>query len=383
MPVGCVMNAPDLSVTYWNPAAERIFGFTRDEVIGRSPFDTFVPPEDRPKVEEILGRVAAGERNSGASGHVTKDGRRIVCEWHNTPLTDDAGRFVGFLSMCQDVTDRARAEAEREGLIRRLEDQNAEMARFVYTVSHDLKSPLITVKGFLAHLAKAARAGSWDRFDADLDRVARAADKMQQLLDDLLALSRVGRVANPPRDVPVGEAVAEALAQLAGPVAARGVTVVVQPDLPAAHADPARLVEVFANLIGNAVKFLGPQPTPRVEVGFRGSDRAFYVKDNGVGIAPAYHDRVFNLFERLDPRTEGTGVGLAIVKRIVEVHGGRVWVESGGAGQGAAFCFTLPPSRGPVRGPPASGESRQEASTGEEPGGDPHPAEAADSHGRN
>jgi signal transduction histidine kinase len=185
-------------------------------------------------------------------------------------------------------------------------------------------------------------------------------------------------VANPPRDVPVADAVAEALAQLAGPVAQRGVTVVVQPDLSAAHADPARLVEVFANLIGNAVKFLGSQPAPRVEVGFRPSDRAFYVADNGVGIDPAYHDRVFNLFERLDPQAEGTGIGLTIVKRIVEVHGGRIWVESGGAGQGSAFCFTLPPARSPSE----SGESRQEASTGEEPGGDPHPAEAADSHAR-
>ena len=247
--------------------------------------------------------------------------------------------------MAQDITARVRADAERERLIRKLEDQNAELERFVYTVSHDLKSPLITIKGFLGHLGRAARAGQWDRFDTDLGRVGRAADRMQHLLDDLLQLSRVGRVANPPRDVPAADAVAEALQQLAGPIADRGVRVVVDPDLPAVHADPARLTEVFVNLIGNAVKFIGQKSDPCVRIGFRENDRSFFVKDNGIGIEPCYHDRIFNLFERLDPAAEGTGIGLAIVKRIVEVHGGRIWVESAGAGHGTTFCLTLPPAQ--------------------------------------
>ena len=118
------------------------------------------------------------------------------------------------------------------------------------------------------------------------------------------------------------------------------------------------------NLIGNAVKFLGAQPEPRVEVGFRPADRAYYVKDNGIGIDPSYHGRVFALFERLDPKAEGTGVGLAIVKRIIEVHGGRVWVESAGAGSGAAFCFTLPPAR------------QQDATPGDGAAGEGHPSGA-------
>lgn len=223
-----------------------------------------------------------------------------------------------------DVTEPRAAATEKERLIRKLEDQNAELERFVYTVSHDLKSPLITVKGFLGHLGKAARDGNWDRFDADLARVGQAAEKMRHLLDDLLQLSRVGRVANPPRDVSVAAVAAEAVQLLAGPIAARGVGVEVSPNLPEVRADPTRLTEVLVNLIGNAVKFMGNQTRPRVGVGFRAADGAFYVSDNGIGIDPAYHARVFTRFERLDPAAEGTGVGLAIVKRIVEVHGGRV-----------------------------------------------------------
>lgn len=326
----------------WDETLHDLYGLPRDLAVTYRDWSDAVHPDDLPAAEAAL-RGVIGEGRSGAYEFRIRrpDGTTRYLRCACGAVTDPSGIVVRVVGINLDVTDPRAAAAEKERLIGKLEDQNAELERFVYTVSHDLKSPLITVKGFLAHLGKSARAGNWDRFDADLARVGKAAEKMRHLLDDLLQLSRVGRVANPPRDVSVSAAAAEVVQLLAGPIAARGAEVEVKPDLPEVRADPTRLTEVLVNLIGNAVKFMGDQTRPRVEVGFRAADRAFYVSDNGIGIDPAYHARVFTLFERLDPAAEGTGVGLAIVKRIVEVHGGRVWVESA-RGSGATFCFTLP-----------------------------------------
>jgi len=161
----------------------------------------------------------------------------------------------------------------------------------------------------------------------------------------LLELSRIGRLMNPPEETPLDELAREAVITVAGRLAMRGVHVEIAPDLPVVYGDRTRLREVLENLLSNAVKYMGDQPHPRIEIGVRydGADaeRVFYVRDNGMGIEPRYHQKVFGLFEKLDPKAEGTGVGLAIVRRIVEVHGGRIWVESEGAGLGSAFCFTL------------------------------------------
>ncbi|MFQ6041308.1 MAG: ATP-binding protein, partial [Candidatus Poribacteria bacterium] len=220
-----------------------------------------------------------------------------------------------------------------------------ELERFTYTVSHDLKSPLITIKGFLGLLEKDMVAGDTERLKADTTYISDAIDKMQQLLDELLELSRVGRLMNPPEEVLLGELAREAVSMVSDRLAAeRDVEIEIAPDLPVVYGDRTQLREVLENLVDNAVKFMGDQPDPRVEIGARrdGEETVFYVRDNGIGIAPRYHERVFGLFDKLEQQTDGTGVGLAIVKRIVEVHGGRIWVESEGIGKGSTFCFTLP-----------------------------------------
>jgi two-component system, LuxR family, sensor kinase FixL len=213
--------------------------------------------------------------------------------------------------ICMDITDHKQVEGVREALLKELEQKNAELERFTYTVSHDLKSPLITIRGFLGLLREDALNGDTGQMERDISRISSAADKMQSLLSDLLTLSRVGRIASAPEWVNFGNIAEEARELLAGTIREHGITVTIAPDLPDVFVDQTRIREVLTNLIENAIKFRGGQE-PRVEIGVQyDEDRpVFYVRDNGIGIEPHYLTRIFGLFEKLDPKTEGTGVGL-------------------------------------------------------------------------
>ena len=242
------------------------------------------------------------------------------------------------------VQERERTLAELEAKNKALEAKNAELERFAYTVSHDLKSPLVTILGFTQVLEGEIAAGNTNQVQQHIFWIQMAARKMHHLLNDLLALSRSGRVTRPPGEVSLAALAYEAVILVAGQITARRVQVEIDPGLPTVCGDGGRLVEVFQNLIENAVKYMGRQPEPRIEIGaVRGDqDILCFVRDNGIGIAPQFQEKIFDLFERLDGCNEGTGVGLARVKRIVEAHGGRTWVESEGEGQGSTFWFTLP-----------------------------------------
>lgn len=243
-----------------------------------------------------------------------------------------------------ELTERRRVEAEREDIIRELETKNAELERFTYTVSHDLKSPLITIGGFLGLLEEDARLGDEEKIKKDIQRIREAKDKMYQLLNELLDLSRIGRLMNPPNNVSFNNIINEALDLTKGQLLESNAKITVQGDFPIVHVDQARLVEVMQNLIENAIKFTSDQPNAHIEIGIKenADENIFFVKDNGIGIDPEFHKKIFDLFDKLDPKSEGTGIGLALVKRIIEVHGGRIWVESAGKGTGTTFLFTLP-----------------------------------------
>jgi signal transduction histidine kinase len=249
-----------------------------------------------------------------------------------------------YTAVQQELAERKQVERERENLIAELEARNAELERFVYTVSHELKAPLVTIRGFLGFLEKDMLTGNLERLKADMSRITEATDKMQSLLRELLELSRIGRLMNPPEDVPFGEIVRDAIELVRGRLDARNIRVISANDFPVVHGDRTRLVEVVQNLADNAAKFMGNQSQPQIEIGFHADEKngspIFFVRDNGIGIDPQYHERIFGLFNKLDAQTEGTGVGLALVKRIIEVHGGRIWVESE-VGKGATFLFTL------------------------------------------
>lgn len=255
------------------------------------------------------------------------------------------------LAIVRDVSLRHWAETERSNLIEELEAKNAELERFTYTVSHDLKSPLITIRGFLGFLREDARAGNITRLDADVKRITDATEKMQTLLNDLLELSRVGRLINKPEEIPFIDVVNEALELVHGRISQRGIAVSVSDGLSSVYGDHPRLVEVMQNLIDNAAKFMGDQPSPLIEIGQNSTINdmpLFYVRDNGIGIPEEFMENIFGLFNKLDARSEGTGVGLALVKRIIEFHQGRIWAESE-PGKGTTFYFTLPTVSKPDR----------------------------------
>ena len=313
---------------------------------GQTPDPEFsvVHCHDRERVRQEIVSVQSGRQERYAVTHriVLHDGSERWLDSRGLLSRDQAGKPVRFAGIVMDITDRELAEQERERLIHELEARNAELQQFTYTVSHDLKSPLITIGGFVGFLEKDALTGNVERVRADVAYITDAVAKMQRLLDHLLELSRIGRKMNPPEEVAFEGIAREAVMLAQGRIAARGVEVEIAPGLPAVYGDRARLVEVVQNLIDNACKFMGEQSHPQIEIGARQADgeMVFYVRDNGIGIEPRYHEQIFGLFDKLDPTSEGVGIGLALVKRVVETHGGSVWIESE-VGAGSTFCFTL------------------------------------------
>jgi signal transduction histidine kinase len=205
---------------------------------------------------------------------------------------------------------------------------------------------LITIKGFAGYIERDLAAGRLERIPADIQRIKVAADRMYQLLEDLLNLSRAGRQLNQPSRIGLGLLISEAAAAVSGRLAERNVYLHLPPNLPEIYGDRTRLREVFQNLIDNAAKFMGDQPNPQIWIEARRADLPGFVlvsvRDNGIGIEPRYLQRVFGLFERLNAQVDGTGIGLALARRIVEAHGGKIWVESEGLGKGTTFYLTLP-----------------------------------------
>ena len=329
-----------------NPAMARIYGYDSPEdmlqSINNIGTQVYVDSGQRNDVRQ---RLSAGERIVGYETlDYRKDGSTFWASTTAQAVRDDNGRVLYYEGTVEDVTPRKQAEMEREKLITDLEAKNTELERFTYTVSHDLKSPLVTINGFLGYLEQDAASGNMERLKKDTQRIQEAVNKMQRLLSELLELSRIGRMMNAPQITSFDGLVRDALEIVQGRLNERNVQIRVQPNLSAVFGDKPRLVEVMQNLLDNAAKYMGDQPEPRIEIGQRGDEQGkpvFYVKDNGMGVASEYHERIFGLFNKLDAKSEGTGVGLALVKRIIEVHEGRIWIESE-LGQGATFLFTLP-----------------------------------------
>lgn len=335
-------------VSLANSEAERLFGYQRAELVGQ-PIGTLVPESVRERHPALRAAFAAAPR-SRAMGQGRdlrarrKDGTEFPVEIGLNPIETPEGLLV--LCAVVDISERKRAEQVIFAANAALRAKTAEMEQFVYTVSHDLKSPLVTMGAFIDILVEDLAKGDMASVHDAVRRVSRACFRMQALINDLLELSRVGSVQVELTSISLPELIAGVLEASTQQLTAAGLEVVCADALPTIRGERDHLFQVFENLIANAAKYAATGPAPRLVISSEhdGTQALIKLSDNGPGIPREHRERVFKLFHRLHPRaTTGTGVGLTIVARIMERHGGRVWVEDSALG-GACFVLAFPES---------------------------------------
>nr|WP_315218553.1 PAS domain S-box protein [uncultured Duganella sp.] len=326
-----------------NPAAERMFGYAEAEVAGNN-VSMLMPSPHREGHDRYLARyLHTGERKIIGKGRevagLRKDGTVFPMDLTVTEMRLDGRRM--FTGMVRDITERKLAEAKNRSLMDEISSANEELTSFAYVVSHDLKAPLRGI-GTLADWLSTDYADKFnDEGKEHMRLLIQRVHRMGALIDGILQYSRVGRVKGTAAAIDLNRLLAGVIDLLAPPP---GMTVIVASNLPTIVAEPTRIEQVFQNLISNAVKYMDkPEGTVRIGCADAGSEWRFSVTDNGPGIESRHYDKIFQLFQTLAPRdrVEGTGVGLAIVKKIVEMYRGRIWVESA-PGAGTTFWFTLP-----------------------------------------
>jgi len=327
----------DGTIVTWNPGAERIYGYSAEEVRGKS-ISLLAPPGPEDDVPKVLDRLTRGESIvSYETTRVRKDGRRIEVSVSISPIRDAAGRIIGGSVVARDITERKRAE-------KALREVNQQLEAFTSSVSHDLRAPLRQLRGF----AQALLEDHGDALDETgreyARRLSSIAARMDALTRSLLDYSRVSRDDLRLAPVALDGVVAEALAQIETEIQSRGARIEVARGLPRVLAHEATLTQAVGNLVSNAVKFVAPDVNP--EVGIRAEEQGdrvrVWVEDNGIGIEPEHHQRIFDVFERLHGADtySGTGLGLAIVRKGVQRMGGQAGVESE-PGRGSRFWVEL------------------------------------------
>ena len=333
---------PDRTIRTVNPATTALLGYREDELIGQPIARVFAQdPSSASWIDEI---VQQGAIKDVEKTYRTKEDRDVPVLFSGSVMRDEAGAVQGVVCVAQDITERKRTEEQLRKTAAELARSNSELEQFAYVASHDLQEPLRKVSSYTELLARRYQG----RLDANADRfIAYAVDgvaRMRALIDDLLTYSRVGRGDLAVEPVALAPLMAQTLIDLEAAIHDSGAVVTYDP-APTVMANPSQLHQVLQNLIGNAIKFHGPAPPPRIHVSAtrQGHEWVCAVRDNGIGLEPQYAERIFVIFQRLHTRAEypGTGIGLAICKKIAERHGGRIWVESQ-VGQGATFYVALP-----------------------------------------
>ena len=324
-----------------NQAAISLLGYERHELIGRSAGDLFEEGVDvlsllkQSELNDVIRRVDTSV--------VTKDGRHVAVSLSGSVMRDEDGEIQGMVCVAQDITERKRTQEILERQTQELARSNSELEQFAWVASHDLQEPLRMVASYTQLLSKRYKG----KLDADADEfIAFAVDgatRMRRLINALLELSRVGTRGKDFEATDCDAIYNRTLVNLQGLVEESG-AVVTHDRLPTVMGDVTQLGQLFQNLIANAIKFRGDeQLTVHVGAEQRNGHWEFCVRDNGIGIDPEYAERIFVVFQRLHGKGDrpGTGIGLSICKKIVELHGGRIWVKSQ-PDEGAAFYFTLP-----------------------------------------
>jgi PAS domain S-box-containing protein len=327
-----------------NPAFTELFGYTLEEIRGKRTLHVYADREAFEKLGQTL-RQRVGDANFFVTvPYEKKSGEIFPGETNVFPLKDAAGETQGFIGLIRDVTERQAAQEQIQHYAAELERSNRELEQFAYAVSHDLQAPLRTIRGFLELFAQRYRGTLDTRADDYIERIMEADRRMQAMIQALLNLSRVETRGGTPAPTDVEAILAHARLALQHAIETSGAEISHGP-LPTVWADADQLTQVFQNLLANAIKFRRDGVAPRIHVSAERRDDVwrFTVADNGIGIDPAQADRIFQVFQRLHTEEEypGIGIGLALCRRIVERHGGRIWVAST-PGEGATFKFTLP-----------------------------------------
>lgn len=332
--------------TFLNNAARRAWCVDHTQLADLTLLNHGIDPSIAIRIDTEVANVLRGEEIDDVEIESRDaDGGSTVHWFRFSPIAGPGPQPDGVLCVGRDVTRNHRRQQKIEDLARRLETSNEELQRFAYVASHDLQEPLRKIASFCKLLERQYGDAFDEKGSRFLNYVVDGATRMQQLINDLLALSRIETRANPFLPVRTDEVVTSVIGDLSMLIRDTGADIQVGP-LPTLAGDARQLSQLFQNLIANAIRYRGSEP-PRITIGaaFRDDVWEFSVKDNGIGIDPQYHDRIFLMFQRLHTRTDypnGTGIGLAICKRIVDRHGGRIWVVSE-AGAGADFRFTIPP----------------------------------------
>jgi PAS domain S-box-containing protein len=325
-------------LTSWNLGAERLFGYTATQVLGRNACVLF------PNKQAVLDPQRIQDGQTFEAPIQRKNGDILFAHLSVSALHDPAKQVCGYACYAMDISARKHAEALAARRATELEASNRELEAFSYSVSHDLRAPLRGIDGFSLALIEDCGPQLDQTGQEYLQRIRRAAQRMGLLIDDLLCLARVARSDMHYVQVDLSELATAVAADLGRPKPLEDLAFRVQPNL-SAYGDPALLRIVMENLLGNAIKFTGKTPQPQITIGAEQKEGrlVYFVRDNGAGFDMAYASKLFGAFQRLHREEEfpGTGIGLATVKRIIRRHGGEVWAESA-VGKGSTFFFTLP-----------------------------------------
>ncbi|MGE5498998.1 MAG: PAS domain S-box protein [Syntrophothermus sp.] len=356
----------DSRIIQWSKNAEKIFGWTQEEVLGKHIWDfKWVYDEDVKAVEELNSDMSGSKRSSNlnTNRNYRKDGSVIVCEWYNSSLINPDGALDSISSLVLDITERMkaredlewkmqellRAEEKMNEALCKLEKSNKELEHFAYISAHDLQEPLRMISTYTSMLERSFS----DQIDGKALQymvfIKEGACRMQHLIKDLLSYTRISNNAGYFKKVDTNQIVHKVLQNLKLQISDASAAICCG-ELPVITANPVQIEPLFLNLISNAIKFRG-KAHPEIKIGcIQGeTEWTFYVKDNGIGINPEFHQKIFIIFQRLYERAQydGTGIGLSICQRIAEEHKGRIWVESA-EGKGSTFFFTISKSLTPI-----------------------------------
>ncbi len=338
----------DDRTTFVNPRMADMLGYSVEEMLGK-PVYSFSGAEWQTKAAAFMERRKQGISEQIEAEMLRKDGGRVVALLETSPILDEEGQYTGSVAGVQDITERKLAEERLKQTMAELDRSNKELEQFAYVTSHDLREPLRMMTSFSQSLEKRFKGRLDQTADEYIHFIVDGAARMQRLIDDILLFSRVTTRALPFESVEMEKIIQDVRVNLRAAVEETKATIT-HGNLPLVQADPSQMIQVMQNLIGNAIKFHREEEPPVVHISAarEGGEWIFSVKDNGIGIDPELFGRLFNLFQRLHPQDKypGTGVGLAVTKKIIQRHGGRVWVESLPE-KGSTFHFSLPLGRAP------------------------------------